>query len=422
MKSLHTIAAAVFVLALAITPVHGQTRRPMTFEDLMKMRRLGDIDLSRDGKWVLFSATDVDLEKNTKTSHLWIIPASGGKEVALTASLAGESRGRFSPDGRQILFLSPREEGQQIYLADFDTATGKIGEAHKLTSISTEADGATWSPDGQSILFTSSVYPDCATTPDPDACNKTRDEEQAASKVKAKIFTTLLYRHWNAFTGDKRSHLFLVPAAGGTPRDLNPGDTHDVPPFSLGGPDAYAFAPDSKEIAFEENLDPVPAISTHVDIFTLRLDNPNAKAVKITTSLGGNFSPAYSPDGKYIAFRSQARAGYESDKFRLMLYDRQSKQITDVLPKFDRWVDEFAWSPDSIDLYFTSRRGQGQGPIFSIQSRAWGCAECSITANHDRASLGDLHPLRLNGNTACCGLRMTVRFPADDDVARSLNT
>ena len=305
----------------------------MTFEDMMKMRRLGDIDLSRDGKWVLFSATDVDLEKNTRTSHLWIVPTAGGKETALTDSLAGESRGRFSPDGKQILFLSSRDEGQQIYLADFDGTAGTIGEARKLTSISTEADGATWSPDGQNILFTSSVYPDCSD----DACNKQRDDERAASKVKARIFTSLLYRHWNAYVGDKRSHLFLVPMSGGTPRDLNPGDTHEVPPFSLGGPDAYAFAPDGKELAFEENLDPVPAISTHVDIFTLRLDDRAAKPIKITTSLGGNFSPAYSPDGKYIAFRSQARAGYESDKFRLMLYDRQSKQITDLLPKFDRW-------------------------------------------------------------------------------------
>ncbi len=275
---------------------------------------------------------------------------------------AGETRGRFSPDGKEILFLSPRDEGQQIYLADFDTATGKIAEAHKLTSISTEADGATWSPDGQRILFTSSVYPDCSD----DACNKQRDDERAASKVKAKIFTSLLYRHWNAYVGDKRSHLFLVSAAGGTPRDLNPGDTHEVPPFALGGPDAYAFAPDGKEIAFEENLDPVPAISTHVDIFTLRLDGPNAKPVKITTSLGGNFSPAYSPDGKYIAFRSQARAGYESDKFRLMLYGRQSKEIRDLLPKFDRWVDEFMWSSDSTQIYFAAGE-EGSEPIYRVR-------------------------------------------------------
>ena len=89
-----------------------------------------------------------------------------------------------------------------------------------------------------------------------------RDAALAASKVKAQIFTHLLYRHWDHFTGDKRSHLFLVSVESGAMRDLNPGDTHDVPPFSLEGPGCGCdFSPDSKELAFTENLDPVPAIS-----------------------------------------------------------------------------------------------------------------------------------------------------------------
>ncbi|HZD49485.1 MAG TPA: S9 family peptidase, partial [Silvibacterium sp.] len=334
----------------------------MTFEDMMKMRRLGDIAVSPDGRWVMFSATDVDLSKNTRTSHLWIVPTAGGEERALTASMAGESRGRFSPDGKQILFESPREGGQQIWLADFDTAAGTIGEPHKLTSLSTETDGATWSPDGKQILFVSAVYPDCNN----DDCNKKRDEEKDESKVKAQVFTHLLYRHWNSFTGDKRSHLFLVSLDGAEPRDLNPGDEHEVPPFSLGGPDGYAFSPDAKEIAFEENLDPIPAISTNSDIFTLRLDDPNPKPVKISTSPGGDHSPAYSPDGKYIAWRSQERAGYESDKFRLVVYDRATKQIKDLLPNFDRWVDEFVWAPDSQRVYF-SYGDEGEERIGALQ-------------------------------------------------------
>jgi dipeptidyl aminopeptidase/acylaminoacyl peptidase len=395
---------AAFLLMMCLLSlsamVLGQARRPMTFEDLMKMRRLGDIAVSPDGRWVMFSATDVDLGKNTRTSHLWIVPTAGGEERALTASLAGESRGRFSPEGKQVLFESTRDGGQQIWLAGFNTAAGTIGEPHKLISLSTETDGATWSPDGKQILFVSAVYPDC----NDDGCNKKRDEEKAESKVKAQVFTHLLYRHWNAFTGDKRSHLFLVSVDGGAPRDLNPGDEHEVPPFSLGGPDGYGFSPDGKEIAFEENLDPVPAISTNSDIFTLRLDDPNAKPVKISTAAGGDHSPAYSPDGKYIAWRSQERAGYESDKFRLVIYDRATKQIKEPLPNFDRWVDEFTWSPDSQRIYFTSG-DKGEEPIFVA----------TLNGKHlellDQGEFGDIHPLS-DGKTVVLS-QMTARRPAE---------
>ncbi len=163
-------------------------------------------------------------------------------------------------------------------------------------------------------------------------CNSDRDAALADSKVKAQIFTHLLYRHWNHYTGDKRSHLFLVSVDSGKLRDLTPNDPHDVPPFSLSGGGGFAISPDSKELAFTENLDPEPAISTNADIFTLDLTNPAAKPVKVSTSPGGDFNPAYSPDGKYLAWRSQARAGYESDKFRLMLYDRAAKTTKDLLP------------------------------------------------------------------------------------------
>ena len=383
-------------------------KRPMTFEDMMKMRRLGDIAVSPDGRWVMYSATDVDLAKNTRTSHLWIVPTAGGESRALTASPSGENRGRFSPDGKRILFQSTREGGQQIWLADFDTAEGKIGEPHKLTSLSTEADGAMWSPDSKQILFVSPVYPFC----NDDSCNKDHDDEKAQSKVKAQIFTHLLYRHWTAFTGDKRSHLFLVDADGGAAnpvaRDLTPGDEHDVPPFSLGGPDGYAFSPDGKEIAFEENLDPVPAISTNSDIFTLRLDEPSAKPIKISTAAGGDHSPAYSPDGKYIAWRSQARAGYESDRFRLMIYDRSSKQIKEPLPNFDRWIDEFAWAPDSAKIYFAAGVS-GEEPLFSVDLDGKDLRELTATGGY-----GDLHPTA--DGRKLIAAKVTVSAPAEISV------
>ena len=394
--------AALVLVGYSLSLQAGaQTRRPMTFNDMMQMRRLGDIAVSPDGRWVMYSATDVDLAKNTKTSHLWIIPVSGGSARALTDSLAGESRGRFSPDGKQILFESGRDGGQQIWLADFNTSDGTIGAPHKLTSLSTETDGAMWSPDGQQILFVSKVYPDCKD----DACNKERDEERDESKVKARIFTHLLYRHWTQFTGDKRSHLFLVPVAGGAPRDLTPGDEHDVPPFQLEGTDQYGFSPDGKEIAFEENLDPVPAISTNIDIFTLRLDDPNAKPVKISTSPGGDHSPQYSPDGKYIAWRSQARAGYESDRFRLVIYDRATMQIKDVLPHFDQWVDEFTWSPDSRTIYF-AYPDDGEERIGRVQTD--GSHLTQLTKSGEYA---DLHVT--DDGKLLIASKMTVRMPSE---------
>jgi dipeptidyl aminopeptidase/acylaminoacyl peptidase len=346
----------------------------MTFEDLMQMKRLGDTAVSPDGKWLAYSVTTVDLAQNTKTAELWLqaIAGSGTGEPApmkLAVGQAGDSGLQFSADGKRILFLSSREGGQQVWVADFDAATGATSNAKKLTAIATEADNAKWSPDSKSIVFTSAVYPDCPaiSTADFDTgnkCNADRDAALAASKVKAQIWTQLMYRHWDHFTGNKRTHLFLVSVDGSRMRDLNPGDPRDVPPdyASIEQGCGCDFSPDGKELAFTENFDPVPAISTHADIFTLDLTDPAAKPVKVSTSAGGNFNPAYSPDGKYLAWRSQARNGYESDKFRLWLYDRAAKTGKDLVPDFQQWVDEFSWSSESGHIYFVGDEA-GDAPI-----------------------------------------------------------
>jgi dipeptidyl aminopeptidase/acylaminoacyl peptidase len=334
-------------------------RRPMTFEDMMQMKRLGETAVSPDGKWLAYSVTTVNLEANTRTPELWLQRIEGGEPFKIAVAQAGDGGVQFAPDSKRILFLSGRSGSQQLWLADFDPATGATANAKKLTSIATEADNAEWSPDGKFIVFTSDVYPDCPAIKPADGgagdkCNADKDAAAVASKVKARLFTALLYRHWDHYTGDKRSHLIVVDVATGSMRDLNPGDVRDVPPFSMEGGGGFAIAPDGKELAFTENVDPVPAISTSAAIWTLDLTNPAAKPVKVSTSAGGNFTPAYSPDGKYLAWRSEERAGYEADKFRLALYDRAAKRIEDLLPKFDRWVEEFAWGVGSQSIYFAS--------------------------------------------------------------------
>src|SRR5437879_3380600 len=142
----------------------------------------------------------------------------------------------------------------------------------------------------------------------------------------------------------------VVDAGGRDRKDLTPGP-RDVPPFSLGGPDDYAISPDSAEVAFATNADTEPATSTNSDIYTVPIDGGDLK--KITTGPGADNTPLYSPDGKYLAFRSQARPGNESDRWRLMALDRATGRTTNLSEGLDRWVESFTWSPDSTRLFYT---------------------------------------------------------------------
>jgi len=420
-----------FGVFAAMPMCNAQAKRPMTFEDMMQMKRLGETAVSADGKWLAYSVTTVDLAANTKTTELWlqaIAPASGtnSEPFKIAAALPGDSGVQFSADGKRILFISARDGGkQQVFVFDFDPATGATSNQQRVTFIWSEADNARWSPDGKFIVFTSAVYPDCPAIKlddfaTGDTCNINRDEALANSKVKAQVFTHLLYRHWNHFTGEKRSHLFMVRLDGppDTPnlvKDLTPNDAHDVPPFSIGGGGGFSISPDSKELAFTENPDAEPATSTSAQIYTLDLTDAAAKPVKVSTSAGGNFDPAYSPDGKWLAWRSQARAGYESDKFRLMVYDRAAKAAKDLLPKFGTWVDEFVWAADSQSIFFSSEI-RGLSPVLetSLDGRQFGYL-MATPLDHQAPFAGggfaEIHSLP--GKRTIVASVMSVQHPAE---------
>src|SRR5712691_3870357 len=233
-------------------------KHPITFDDMIKLHRITEPQVSPDGKWVAYTVAMPDMEANRNASNIWAVPTAGGAAMQLTQS-GHDSSPVWSPDGKALAFLSTRSGDSQVYLLSMEG-----GEAHALTKVSTGAEIVKWSPDGKAIAFTSSVYPDCKD----DECNKKRDGEKEKNKVKAHVAEHLLYRHWTHWNEGKRSHLFIVRADGITaPQDLSPGANYDVPPDERGGPGDINFSPDSKEMCFTAVTDKMEAVSTNADLF-----------------------------------------------------------------------------------------------------------------------------------------------------------
>ncbi|MGO8795094.1 MAG: prolyl oligopeptidase family serine peptidase, partial [Candidatus Sulfotelmatobacter sp.] len=352
--------SVLLTLAAFTFPALAQAKHPFTFEDMMKLKRVGDPQVSPDGKWVIFSVVDVSLEKNTKTPHVWIVPTAGGQEKEIISDQDGD-RPRWAPDGKRFAFLSTKEQGSQVWIADFDPAAGTVTGVYKLTTMPTEAGGELWSPDGKNVLFTSDVYPECDGQPDEIACNAKKADAAEKSKVKAQLFTHLLYRHWNAYKQGTRTHIFVLPVLTQVHvyHDLTPGD-YDAPEFSLGGQDDYAFSPDGQEICYTSNHDKNPAASTNNDLWLVPVAGGPAKNITADNPASDS-TPLYSPDGKYIAYRAQQRPGYESDRFRLMLYDRKTGEKHDLTKDLDRWAGSYSWLPNSRGMLITiEEEGQSQ--------------------------------------------------------------
>jgi dipeptidyl aminopeptidase/acylaminoacyl peptidase len=358
MKLLRAGWAVVGTLALSVSLSAQGAKHPITFDDMIKLHRVSAPEVSADGKWAAFVVSTPDMEANRNASNVWMVSTAGGEAMQVTQS-GHDSSPAWSPDGKTLAFLSSRDGNSQVYLLSMEG-----GEAKKLTTLSTGADLFQWAPDGKSIGFTSEVYLDCKD----DACNSKRDEEKEKSKVKARIYDHLLFRHWDHWSEGKRSHLFVMPVDGtGSARDLTPAADYDIPPDERGEVNDFAFSPDSKEICYTAVPDKMEAISTNGELFLVPMAGGEPK--KITTNPGFDGNPVYSPDGQYIAYHAQLTAGYEADRWRVMLYDRKSGKIENLSESFDRSATNLSWSPDSRTIYFLAENESLQ-PVYALEARA----------------------------------------------------
>ena len=361
---------ALLILCMSLAVPAAAAPRAITFDDLIAMGRIGDFDVSPDGKRVAFDVTWFDKEANDSRTDIYLVSIDGGDVWKFVRGDGDDHSPRWSPDGRSLAFVSDRDGSSQIWIIPADG-----GEARRVTDVPTGAGGPLWSPDGTRIVFTSNVFPGC---PDMD-CNAAKLEEAREGKVRARVIDGLLYRHWNGWREGRRSRLFVAGIEGGAPVPVNGGET-DVPPISLGGERDYDFSPDGREICFTMNPDPVVAVSTNNDIWIKSL--PDGEPVDITADNPANDNnPRYSPDGRYIAWRSMARAGFEADRQRLVVWDRRTRTRRILTEDFDYSISNFDWTPDSRSIWFTTE-DRGRSSIGRVDV-AGGLAELVVRGGFD---------------------------------------
>jgi dipeptidyl aminopeptidase/acylaminoacyl peptidase len=357
-----------FLLAWVLLPISGaaasanDAKRPMAVDDLFRFQRVADPQISPDGRFVVYSLATVNLEENKTSSCLWLAPTNGGTRRQLTNTTKKDRHPRWSPNGKQILFESNRSGENQIWVIDSEMA----GEARQLTNITSEASGALWSPDAEWIAFISAVNPEFSNKPfaESNALNKKKKDAAEKNPVKAREFNKLFFRHWDDWVEDKRQHIFVLPATGGEPRDITPGD-HDANPtsstFSVG--DDFTYSPDSKWVYFTAPPEHGEAWSTNYDIYRVSVNGGQREPVTHNQAADG--APRFSPDGKLLAYRAQNKPGYEADRWQLMVADVHGGEPRSLTKDFDSSIEDFVWAPSSDHLLFTAQE-KARAPIFTV--------------------------------------------------------
>ena len=349
------LALALIGVALATAPVAA---KGLTVDDMLAMQRIGDPQVSPDGKLVAFSVRDTDLDANKGRYDIWVVGTDGSNARRLTSHPDNDTDARWSPDGRHLYFMSTRSGSSQVWRI---AIAG--GEAEQVTKLPIDLNGFTLFPDGRRMVVSMDVWADAKTLAD----TVKRDEAKSKSKVKARTYDNLLFRHWDGWEDGKFSHIFVWdPAKPDEARDLTPGLTTDTPTHPFGGMDEIDVSPDGRQVAYViRNAGKQNAWQTNTDVFLVATDG-KSKAVNLTAANPAyDFSPVFSPDGKWLAVTQMKRAGYEADRQRISVIEVATRKTRVVTEAWDRSAGSIEWSPDGRTIY-TDTDNIGNHSLFSI--------------------------------------------------------
>ncbi len=346
---------AAFAAPVPSSPEAGATH-PFSVHDMLAMDRISDLRVSPDGKWILFNVRETDLEGNRGRTDIWIVGADGAGLRRLTAHPASDFNARWSPCGTCAFFLSMRSGSAQVWRIKIDG-----GEAEQITKLPLDVGNLVVAPAGGSLAVTMEVFPGEG----PEATAK-KLEAVAGRKAAGRLYDKLFVRHWDTWSDGRRSHLFVVPRAGGDAKDLMPTMDADAPSKPFGGTEEIAFTADGKGLVFTaRDAGREEAWSTDMDLYYVPADGSAPPACLTEANKGTDTAPAFSPDGKTLAYLAMARPGYEADRLRLVLKpwpDGEARVLTEA---WDRSIAAFAWTPDGTTILATAP-DRGQTALFAV--------------------------------------------------------
>ena len=345
--------------SLRPSPASAAETHPFSVHDMLAMDRISEPQPSPDGRRIVFVVSATDLEANKRRTDLYLVGTDGSGLRRLTSHEAADGSPRWSPDGKTIWFLSSRSGSSQVWRISADG-----GEAEQVTKQPLDVGAFLPSPDGMKLALAMEVFPDCAAV----ACTKKRLDEVAARKSTGQIFEHLFIRHWDTWSDGRRSHIFITSATGGEPLDLMKGMDADCPSKPFGGTEEFAFTPDGKGIVFSaRDAGREEAWSTNFDLFLAPLDGSAPPRNLTTANRAWDTMPAFSPDGKTLAYLAMARAGYEADRYRIVLRRWPEGNNLILTEEWDASPQSLTWSADGRTLYAVADN-LGQTSLFGVDA------------------------------------------------------